>query len=58
MDIMKIKIITIAVIICVIPFAICHAQNEKEKSKDFPVLTGPYIGQKPPGMTSEFIGVS
>jgi hypothetical protein len=26
--------------------AISHAQNE---SKDFPLLTGPYLGQKPPG---------
>ena len=25
----------------------------KEKTNDWPVLKGPYIGQKPPGMTPE-----
>jgi len=25
----------------------------QEKSDDFPVLKGPYLGQKPPGMTQE-----
>ena len=25
----------------------------QEKTADFPVLKGPYLGQKPPGMTPE-----
>ena len=47
---MKKIIITTLITICIIPF-ICFARNEK--SKDFPVLKGPYLGQKPPGMTPE-----
>lgn len=35
----------IALIICIVAFS-------QEKS-DFPVLSGPYLGQKPPGMTPE-----
>ena len=31
-------------------FDISHAQ---QKTKDFPVLKGPYLGQKPPGMNPE-----
>ena len=29
------------------------AQEDTEDNSDFPVLTGPYLGQKPPGMTPE-----
>ena len=50
---MKAKIITIAFIISLLTFAICHAQSKEEKGKDYPVLKGPYLGQKPPGMEVE-----
>lgn len=33
-------------------FSLCISQAQ-EKPNDFPVLKGPYLGQKPPGMTPE-----
>jgi len=44
------KPIIILSILSIFTFGISQAQ---EKSKDFPVLKGPYLGQKPPGMTPE-----
>ena len=48
---MKTKSI-IVVIVLITSFIGCKAQNEK-KEADFPELKGPYLGQKPPGMTPE-----
>ena len=31
----------------------CFAQNESSTPREFPVLTGPYLGQHPPGMKPE-----
>lgn len=31
----------------------CQAQENTKDKSDFPVLTGPYLGQKPPGMKPE-----
>ena len=42
----------IAAIVLIISTMGCTAQNEK-KEADFPELKGPYLGQKPPGMTPE-----
>ena len=50
---MRTKIIIIAIIIFLHIFAICHAQSKEEKGKDFPILKGTYLGQKPPGMTPQ-----
>jgi len=32
----------------ILTFIDCHSQNEKQEINDFPVLKGPYLGQKPP----------
>ena len=48
---MKIKSILVAIVL-IISFVGCNAQNEKNKA-NFPELKGPYLGQKPPGMTPE-----
>jgi len=32
---------------------LCQAQGSPKDKSDFPVLKGPYLGQKPPGMTPE-----
>jgi len=48
---MKTKSIII-VIVLIISFINCNAQNEK-KEADFPELKGLYLGQKSPGKTSE-----
>lgn len=50
---MKSQISIIAFIIFIHAFAGCQMQNEKKENNDFPVLMGPYLGQKPPGMTPE-----
>ncbi|MFC1564792.1 hypothetical protein ACFL6G_07630 [candidate division KSB1 bacterium] len=34
-------------------FAACQAQEKTKGQSDFPVLTGPYLGQKPPGLIPE-----
>jgi hypothetical protein len=39
------------VLICCL--ALLLAANASSKNKDFPKLTGPYLGQRPPGMTPE-----
>jgi hypothetical protein len=31
----------------------CYSQNEVKKDKKWPILKGPYLGQKPPGMIPE-----
>ncbi|MDP8201356.1 MAG: hypothetical protein P9M11_04380 [Candidatus Tenebribacter burtonii] len=48
---MKTKSI-IVIIVLIISFVGCNAQHEKNKA-NFPELKGPYLGQKPPGKTSE-----
>jgi len=48
---MKTKLIT-TVIVLIISFIGCNAQNEKKKV-DFPELKGPYLGQKTPGLEAE-----
>ena len=42
----------IVIIVLIISFIGCNAQNEK-KEADFPELTGPYLGQKPPDSKAE-----
>ena len=34
-------------------FALCQARIKQVKPDEFPALQGPYLGQKPPGMTPE-----
>ncbi len=34
-------------------FSVCLARIKQANPDDFPVLNGPYLGQKPPGMTPE-----
>ena len=48
---MKIKSIITAIVLIVF-FINCNAQNEK-KEINFSELSGPYLGQKPPGITPE-----
>ncbi len=52
---MKTKIIVGTIIICilVLPFTGCRTEGKTDSSEDFPVLRGPYLGQKPPGKTPE-----
>jgi hypothetical protein len=45
---MKPKSIYLGILFSISIMFICHAQQN-----DFPVLKGPYLGQKPPGMTPE-----
>ena len=40
-------------ILFILIFADCHSQNENQEIAGFPKLTGPYLGQKPPGITPE-----
>ena len=40
-------------LICVISVMLVTTTNFLAQQKDFPKLTGPYLGQKPPGMTPE-----
>ena len=47
---MKMKPHFILSMLLIFTFGFSHAQNT---SKDFPILKGPYLGQKPPGMTPE-----
>jgi len=37
----------------ILTFIGSHAQNEQQEINDFPILKGPYLGQKPPGMKPE-----
>ncbi len=50
---MKTKGVITVVIILVLPFMICRAQNEQIEKNDIPILKGPYFGQNQPGMTPE-----
>ena len=47
---MKSRAISISILLSIIFIGISHAQ---EKSNDFSTLNGPYLVQKPPGMTPE-----
>jgi len=38
---------------CLIAFLLGTIAFSQEKSDEFPILKGPYLGQKPPGMTPE-----
>jgi hypothetical protein len=46
---MKTKNIIIVIIIFIISFVICQAQNDEKINEGFPILKGSYLGQKPPG---------
>jgi len=50
---MKKKAHFILLMVFIFLIGLSHAQ---ERFKDFPKLTGPYLGQKPPGMTPEICG--
>ena len=50
---MYLKFRIILVIFSLTFFTICQAQENKKDKSDFPVLTGPYLGQNPPGMIPE-----
>jgi hypothetical protein len=41
------------VIMIMILSAVCRAPHDTKEAIEFPVLKGPYLGQKPPGMTPE-----
>lgn len=45
---MKLKAISIGILLSIILIFISHAQKD-----NFPILKGPYLGQKPPGTTPE-----
>jgi len=49
---MKLRFNISLIMLLFIFFSLYQAQEKKDKS-DFPVLKGPYLGQKPPGMTPE-----
>jgi len=50
----SLKIILPGIIVFLISTStICRAQENSDNSKQFPVLKGAYLGQKPPGMTPE-----
>jgi uncharacterized lipoprotein NlpE involved in copper resistance len=48
---MKPKSMIVAIVL-ILSFMGCNAQNEKNEA-NFPELKGPYLGQKPPGITPE-----
>jgi hypothetical protein len=50
---MKSKFNILFVLLSLTFFTICQAQEITKDKPDFPVLTGPYLGQKPPEMTPE-----
>lgn len=50
---MHLKFRIMLVIFSLTFFTICHAKINTKDQLDFPVLKGPYLGQKPPGMTPE-----
>jgi hypothetical protein len=39
-------------------FTLCQAQENTKLQLDFPVLKGPYLGQKPPGKTAEQFAIN
>ena len=43
----KIIVVSLVILVFVIPVL------AQEKANDFPILKGPYLGQKPPGLTPE-----
>lgn len=47
---MKLTKVVLAAIVLLLSTVILYAQNEKET---FPVLTGKYLGQEPPGLEPE-----
>lgn len=47
------KPVAILIVVFALLFVCYCASDEQENDKDFPVLKGPYLGQKPPGMTPE-----
>jgi len=36
-------------------FTLCYAQEKAKDKSDFPILTGSYLGQKPPGLIPEIL---
>ncbi|MFC1565191.1 hypothetical protein ACFL6G_09665 [candidate division KSB1 bacterium] len=49
---MRILLILGIACLCFVPLFFTYCSSVKQ-NKDFPVLKGPYLGQKPPGMTPE-----
>ncbi len=47
------KSVAILIVVFALLFAFSCANDEQENDKDFPVLKGPYLDQKPPGMLPE-----
>lgn len=47
------KSVAILIVIFAFLFVFSCAKDEQENDKDFPVIRGPYLSQKLPGMTSE-----
>jgi Tol biopolymer transport system component len=45
--------IIISILVLFISTLLAFAQENKTDKSDFPILTGPYLGQKPPGMIPE-----
>jgi len=53
MTIMKTFVSIAVYMFFILAYIDCYAQNEKQEINDFPVLRGPYFGQKPPGIIPE-----
>lgn len=45
-------------VFCLTFFIFCYEQEDPRVQSDFPVLKGPYLGQKPPGRTAEQFAVN
>lgn len=56
--IMYLKFRIMLVIFSLTFFTLCHAQESTKGQSDFPVLKGPYLGQKPPGKTPQLFAVN
>jgi hypothetical protein len=58
MFIMYLKFSIMLVMFSLIFFTLCYAQENTTDQWDFPVLKGPYLGQKPPGKTAQQFAVN
>lgn len=47
------KVILLLLVLSMLVTGICVAQDDSLEESDFPVLTGPYLGQEPPGEIPE-----
>ncbi len=55
---MYLKFCIVMVIFSQTLFTLCHAQENTRDQSDFPVLEGPYLGQKLPGKTAQQFAVN